>query len=1034
LLKFWFQKIKWRKSLPLICFLFPLLLYLNSIPNQYNLDDELVTCGHRLTARGISAIPDIFTSPYYEDEHGYSYGYRPMVLTSFALEHSFFGENAHISHLVNVLLYAITVVLLFFCLIQLLQGYNIILPFLATMFFACHPLHTEVVCSIKNRDEILALLFGLLALYAALQHISKKQTGFFVLAIFSFTLAVFSKQSILSFAVLIPIALMLFRKINLMEAGKYSLLLGIISALVIPNLTAAAQVKYALAIASAPLLLSGFLNWQELLMTMKRQLKVLLGKEQLLLQNLKKNAVKALRIVLSDYGYILLLAPASIISLAFDYYLLFVFFISLAGIAHHFSMHRKFNLITIFVPLLLLLLPIDYDAFSILPLACYFIAFAHFNNVKINPGLLLSLMVAAGVAVYDAYPEKDILILLVGLAGFTFLTINVFRWKQFLPLVSPIAILPIYLIKGEEVPSMPIAFILFLFILPGGWWFLSQLSERFGTFCKTHQQGFFLLVSYAALNACSAFTDWFILNVIAGVIVIYALVITAKSKRDYVHFFFGAIILAIVIFTTKIYSLIYPIAFMSFYLVVGFWGATRGFKPKLTILLWLMVPLYFLVNEENINYHGRSFPNVVKQQLEHCARTFFNEQNHGEQKSDLQLDQSPAQTDKTILSGSLRPIEFVENPLQWDTPYGQKLATCLFTMGVYIQKMVIPHPLLFYYGYKKIDLKKLSDPWVIVILFIHIGLFVVMILYLRKWPAFSFGIMTYLISIFLFSNYLTPVPGIVGERLTFVASFGFCLALAAFLSRVSKQTTSNKISSFRQVKPALIAVVTCILFLYSVKTFSRNNLWHDPLKLMQHDIQHLAYSAQANNMLASNLMSTYGNQPDTQLALEAVRYFEHAIAIYTDNFNVWFDLGRTYLILDQKDKALEAFISATRIDQTVSKPLINAALLLEEKGSFKEAIPYLKQAIRIEPQTINLYTTLSFLHFRTGNIQESIEVNLQALKVTPYAYEPIVNLGKTYLYLGENDKAREYFEKALQINPNNRELSMTLENLKTEKD
>jgi hypothetical protein len=50
--------------------------------NDYNLDDNLVTQNHRLTSKGISAIPEIYGSPYYQDDMGYSYGYRPTTLAS----------------------------------------------------------------------------------------------------------------------------------------------------------------------------------------------------------------------------------------------------------------------------------------------------------------------------------------------------------------------------------------------------------------------------------------------------------------------------------------------------------------------------------------------------------------------------------------------------------------------------------------------------------------------------------------------------------------------------------------------------------------------------------------------------------------------------------------------------------------------------------------------------------------------------------------------------------------------------------------
>ena len=84
-----------------VVFAFSALLYLNTIPNKYNMDDELVTINHRLTSKGLSAITEIFTEPYYKDKLGYSYEYRPVVLFSFAIEHQFLGESPHRSHFFN---------------------------------------------------------------------------------------------------------------------------------------------------------------------------------------------------------------------------------------------------------------------------------------------------------------------------------------------------------------------------------------------------------------------------------------------------------------------------------------------------------------------------------------------------------------------------------------------------------------------------------------------------------------------------------------------------------------------------------------------------------------------------------------------------------------------------------------------------------------------------------------------------------------------------------------------------------------------
>ena len=101
--KSFFEKYRFE----LIIFVFSIILYANAIPNGYNMDDELVTINHRLTAKGISAIPEIFTTTYYKDNAGYAYEYRPMVLSSFAIEHQIFGDSALVSHFFNVLLYGL---------------------------------------------------------------------------------------------------------------------------------------------------------------------------------------------------------------------------------------------------------------------------------------------------------------------------------------------------------------------------------------------------------------------------------------------------------------------------------------------------------------------------------------------------------------------------------------------------------------------------------------------------------------------------------------------------------------------------------------------------------------------------------------------------------------------------------------------------------------------------------------------------------------------------------------------------------------
>ena len=152
------SQAKVEKILLIIIAAFSFLLYSNTIPNEYNLDDGLVTNNHPLTSKGVSAIPEIFSSPYYQDAAGNQYDYRPVTLTTFAIEHQFFGDNVHVSHFINTIIYMLLCVILFLTLSILFKNYNYLLPLTITLLFIAHPIHTEAVAGIKNRDELLCFL------------------------------------------------------------------------------------------------------------------------------------------------------------------------------------------------------------------------------------------------------------------------------------------------------------------------------------------------------------------------------------------------------------------------------------------------------------------------------------------------------------------------------------------------------------------------------------------------------------------------------------------------------------------------------------------------------------------------------------------------------------------------------------------------------------------------------------------------------------------------------------------------------------
>jgi Tfp pilus assembly protein PilF len=203
----------------LFFFVFALTLYGNTILNKWSVDDNFVTGPqNELVKKGFAAIPKIFTS-YYIDTKGnvgsQQTDYRPIVKMTFAIENGLWGgQKPGRSHFINVLLYFWISTLLFFILRRLLKNYNILFPFLITLLFMAHPVHTEVVASLKNRDELLAFLCGLGGLHFLLRYAEKKKSIYFIATLVVFFIGYLCKSSILPFVALYPLVLYFFTDIK----------------------------------------------------------------------------------------------------------------------------------------------------------------------------------------------------------------------------------------------------------------------------------------------------------------------------------------------------------------------------------------------------------------------------------------------------------------------------------------------------------------------------------------------------------------------------------------------------------------------------------------------------------------------------------------------------------------------------------------------------------------------------------------------------------------------------------------------------
>ncbi|AFM02850.1 tetratricopeptide repeat protein [Bernardetia litoralis DSM 6794] len=229
---------EWLSSLTfqrIFLVLFAIGLYANTFTHEYATEGSRLLSQSNIAHKGlgVDGIMNIFQQDSYAEvndrqakfipanEH-----YQPVTLLTFAIEYTLFGEKPQISHIINVILYAITGLLLLSVLNRIFKGHledapRIILAFVATLIFLAHPVHTEIVASIKGRNELLSFLWLLLMTYLLLRAAFARGAIRFVylpLVAASFFLALLTEETAISFMFILPLILYYFiplRKVDI---------------------------------------------------------------------------------------------------------------------------------------------------------------------------------------------------------------------------------------------------------------------------------------------------------------------------------------------------------------------------------------------------------------------------------------------------------------------------------------------------------------------------------------------------------------------------------------------------------------------------------------------------------------------------------------------------------------------------------------------------------------------------------------------------------------------------------------------------
>lgn len=364
----------------------------------------------------------------------------------------------------------------------------------------------------------------------------------------------------------------------------------------------------------------------------------------------------------------------------------------------------------------------------------------------------------------------------------------------------------------------------------------------------------------------------------------------------------------------------------------------------------------------------------------------------------------------------LKPT-ITENPLVVQEDFPIKVASAFYWLSHYIRLMVVPYPLAFYYGYNQLPMVNFNALAILSML-LHLALLGFAVYTLFKKPGIlGFAAWVYLGGIVLFSNIITPVPGIVAERFVYIASLGFCIAVAYGILQLAKVSTQPNAPV--KANSTLYILALILLVPYSALTMTRNMQWKDTLTLLRRDVKVVPKSVKVQTELAIELQRTYkklpyNNPSREKLAREAASHFAEAVKIYptSENYNY---LGGIYLFEERNPaKALGPLRKAIELSKNPrTKYLMDLANCYQaaEPRQLDSAAVYYVKVLEKDTLHIQAHYQLAKNAYLQGDTASAKNINRRFLKLHPESPLPYRNQGDFYMFEGDTAKARFWYQK-----------------------
>ena len=305
-----------------------------------------------------------------------------------------------------------------------------------------------------------------------------------------------------------------------------------------------------------------------------------------------------------------------------------------------------------------------------------------------------------------------------------------------------------------------------------------------------------------------------------------------------------------------------------------------------------------------------------------------------------------------------------------------------------------------------------------------------------KGSAAKFGIAFLFLALLPVLN-IIPAARLGAERFLYLPILGFCLWAADVFNRLlnfrppvvrglSKTLSEVEGSPAENISSkAIIASVGLVIIFWGVGTISQNRVWRNNLTLFSRAVQVSPKSSRAHHGLGNE----YFRIGRLNKAAEELK---KAISIFSRDPLYFNSLGVVYGEMGRFEEALAQFQISARKNPGDPLVMMNLSTLYLRTGNISQALAEIDKYIAARPFDPEGYLNLGEIYINQGMYHQAINAYRQALRRDSNSFLALTGIGYCYYRLGDPARAREYWQKALRLDPDNPELRHNLKIISAE--